>query len=160
MLTPVVATLVYVVSPDRSQVLMQHRNKRPQDIHFGKYVGLGGKVEPDEDVVSGAIREAYEESGLTVTRITLRGTISWPGFGKNGQGWFGFIFRVDEFTGVAHGGNEEGTLEWVRLESLATLPMWDSDHEWLPMVLDDSPDQFHGVMPYRDGQMVSWSYRR
>ena len=160
MLTPVIATLVYVVSPDRSQVLMQHRNKRPQDIHLGKYTGLGGKVEPNEDVVSGAIREVHEESGLDVTAIALRGTNSWPGFGKNGQDWFGFVFRVDAFTGTVHGGNDEGTLEWVGLESLATLPMWVSDHEWLPMVFDDEAKQFHGVMPYQDGEMVSWRYRR
>ena len=60
MLTPLLATLVYVLSPDRSRVLMLHRNKRVDDIHFGKYNGLGGKVEPDEDVVSCAIREVAE----------------------------------------------------------------------------------------------------
>jgi 8-oxo-dGTP diphosphatase len=38
--------------------------------------------------------------------------------------------------------------------------MWESDHEWLPMVFDEDPRTFHGVMPYRDGAMVSWHYRR
>src|SRR5688572_13334333 len=99
---------------------MQHRNKRSDDMHYGKYIGLGGKVEPDEDVVSGAVREVHEESGLTVATIALRGTISWPGFGRDGQDWFGFVFRVDEFTSTAHAGDDEGTLEWVRVESLAT----------------------------------------
>jgi 8-oxo-dGTP diphosphatase len=154
------ATLVYVLSPDRTQVLMLHRNKRSDDIHFGKYNGLGGKVEPDEDVVSGAIREVAEESGLTVTAIRLRGTISWPGFGPDGQDWFGFVFRVDAFTGTAHEGNDEGTLEWTPISVLPSLPMWESDHEWLPMVFDDDPAIFHGVMPYHDGKMVSWAYRR
>jgi 8-oxo-dGTP diphosphatase len=159
-LTPIIATLVYVVSPDRSRILMLHRNKRTDDIHFGKYNGLGGKVEPDEDVVSGAIREVYEESGLVVDAITLRGTVSWPGFGRNGQDWFGFVFRVDAFTGTPHDGNDEGTLEWTPIEQLPSLPMWESDHEWLPMALDDDPRTFHGVMPYHDGNMVSWSYHR
>jgi 8-oxo-dGTP diphosphatase len=157
---PVLATLVYVVAPDRSQVLMLHRNKRANDIHFGKYNGLGGKVEPDEDVVSCAIREVFEESGLAVQTIVLRGTVSWPGFGPEGRDWFGFVFRVDAFTGTPHTGNREGTLEWVRTADLRSLPMWDSDHEWLPMVFDTDPRTFHGVMPYRDGQMVSWSYHR
>jgi 8-oxo-dGTP diphosphatase len=139
---------------------MLHRNKRRDDIHFGKYNGLGGKVEPGEDVVSGAIREVAEESGLTVTHIALRGTVSWPGFGPNGQDWFGFVFRVDAFTGVAHDGDDEGTLEWRPIAALPTLPMWESDHEWLPMVFDDDPRCFHGVMPYQDGKMLSWSYHR
>jgi 8-oxo-dGTP diphosphatase len=159
-LTPILATLVYVRSPDRERVLMLHRNKRTDDIHFGKYNGLGGKVEPDEDVVSGAIREVAEESGLTATLIALRGTVSWPGFGPEGQDWFGFIFRVDAFTGIAHDGNDEGTLEWQPISALPSLPMWESDHEWLSMVFDDDPRCFHGVMPYDSGKMQSWSYHR
>lgn len=159
-LTPILATLVYVCSPDRSEVLMLHRNKRAGDIHYGKYNGLGGKVERDEDVASGAIREVYEESGLQVTSMSLRGTISWPGFGRGGEDWFAFIFLVDQFTGTPHEGNDEGTLSWQRRESLATLPMWDSDQQWLPLVFDDDPRPFHGVMPWRDGRWLSWSYRR
>jgi 8-oxo-dGTP diphosphatase len=159
-LTPIIATLVYVLSSDRQRVLMLHRDKRRDDIHFGKYNGLGGKVEPDEDVVSGAIREVAEESGLTVTTIALRGTVSWPGFGPDGQDWFGFVFRVDAFAGVAHDGDDEGTLEWTPIADLPSLPMWESDHEWLPMVFDDDPRCFHGVMPYQDGKMLSWHYQR
>ena len=159
-LTPVIATVVYVLSSDRARVLMLHRNKRTHDIHYGKYIGLGGKVERDEDVASGAIREVHEESGLTVERIALRGTVSWPGFGKDGSDWFGFVFRVDDWTGVPHEGNHEGTLEWVAVADLPTLPMWDSDHEWLPMVFDEDPRPFHGVMPYHQGEMVSWSFLR
>ena len=42
--TPIVATLGYVLSPDRSHVLMIHRNTRADDQHLGKYNGLGGKI--------------------------------------------------------------------------------------------------------------------
>lgn len=160
MTTPVLATLAYVLSEDGRKVLLMHRDKRPDDIHFGKYVGLGGRVERDEDVVTGVRREIKEESGLIAADPVLRGTILWPGFGKGGQDWFGFVFRVDGFTGEAHGGNDEGTLEWVDVAALATVPMWASNHEWLPMVFDGDPRQFHGVMPYHEGEMVGWSYQR
>ena len=82
MFKPILATLGYVLSPDRSHVLIIHRNKRPDDLHYGKFNGLGGRLEPGEDVVSGMRREILEESGLIADRLTLRGTISWPGFGK------------------------------------------------------------------------------
>jgi 8-oxo-dGTP diphosphatase len=42
--TPILGTLCYVVGGDR--VLMIHRQGRPDDLHLGKYNGLGGKVEP------------------------------------------------------------------------------------------------------------------
>lgn len=160
MYTPILATLGYVLSPDGSQVLLVHRNKRPDDLHYGKYNGLGGKLDQGESVTDCMIREVFEESGLSATDLRLRGTINWPGFGKNAEDWFGFIFRIEGWTGTPHQGNHEGTLEWVARERLLDLPMWESDRLFLPMVFDDVPIPFHGVMPYEDGKMTSWSYTR
>ena len=92
--TPIGATLGYVLSPARDRVLMIHRNAREQDHHLGKYNGLGGKLEPDEDVLSGMRREIREEAGIECEALDLRGTISWPGFGKGGEDWLGFVFLV------------------------------------------------------------------
>ena len=158
--TPIVATLGYVLSPDRSRVLLIHRNARPDDQHLGKYNGLGGKLERDEDVAAGMRREIHEEAGIDCTAMTLRGTLSWPGFGRQGEDWLGFIFLVTDFEGTPLAANPEGTLEWVDLDRLHTLPMWEGDRLFLPLVFDDDPRPFHGVMPYRDGRMQSWACSR
>ena len=156
--TPIVATLGYILSPDGRLVLLVHRNRRPGDAHLGKYNGLGGKLEPGEDVVACLRREVREESGVECEELVLRGTISWPGFGKHGEDWFGFIFRVDRFRGQPHAGNAEGDLEWVEVERLSELPLWEGDRHFLPLVFARGERQFHGVMPYRDGRPISWSY--
>src|SRR5262249_8158231 len=128
------------------------------DPHFGKFNGLGGKLDAGEDVVAGLKREVREEAGLECDVVKLAGTISWPGFGKHGEDWFGFIFRVERFTGTPGPANAEGTLEWVDVEVVPTLPLWEGDRYFLPLVFNPSASQFHGVMPYRDGKPVSWSY--
>jgi len=156
--TPILATLGYLLSPDGRQVLLVHRNRRPEDPHFGKYNGLGGKLDPGEDVVSGLRREVREEAGLECDRLRLRGTISWPGFGKGGEDWFGFIFRVDRWSGTPLRENPEGTLEWVAIERLLELPLWEGDRHFLPLVFEPGDRQFHGVMPYQDGRPLRWSY--
>ncbi|MBS7456472.1 NUDIX hydrolase [Coralloluteibacterium stylophorae] len=158
--TPIVGTLGYVLSRDRRQVLMIHRNARPEDEHLGKYNGLGGKLERDEDVVAGMRREIMEEAGIACTEMTLRGTISWPGFGRNGEDWLGFVFVITAFEGEAYTSNAEGTLEWKPLDRIMELPMWEGDREFLPLVFDDDPRAFHGVMPYAQGRMQSWHYSR
>jgi 8-oxo-dGTP diphosphatase len=156
--TPILATLGYVLSPDGRRVLLVHRNRRPDDAHYGKYNGLGGKLDPGEDVVTGLRREVREESGLECEELVLRGTVNWPGFGKHGEDWFGFVFRVDRYSGAAHADNPEGTLEWVDLDRLLELPLWEGDRHFLPLVFERGGRQFHGVMPYRDGRPVSWRY--
>ena len=158
--TPIVATLGYVLSPDGRRCLMVHRNARPGDQHLGKYNGLGGKLEPDEDVMAGMRREIHEEAGIHCVSMHLRGTISWPGFGKNGEDWLGFVFLVDRFEGEPPPRNVEGDLAWVALDDLGSLPLWEGDRHFLPLVFDDDPRPFHGVMPYRDGRMQSWNFAR
>jgi 8-oxo-dGTP diphosphatase len=155
--TPILATLGYVLSPDGRRVLLIHRNRRPQDPHFGKYNGLGGKLAADEDVVAGLRREVREESGLECEALVLRGTISWPGFGKGGEDWFGFVFRIDRYRGEPLAANAEGTLEWVEVERVLELPLWEGDRHFLPLVFERGGRQFHGVMPYRDGRPVRWT---
>ena len=156
--TPILATLGYVMSPDRSKVLLVHRNKRAADQHLGKYNGLGGKLHPDEEVVAGLKREVREEAGIECGGIHLRGTISWPGFGPGGEDWFGFIFRIESFTGEPFTENPEGPLEWVGVDRILDLPLWEGDRHFLPLVFSDDPRQFHGVMPYHGGTPVSWAY--
>lgn len=158
--TPITATLGYVLSKDHTQVLMIHRNARPDDLQYGKYNGLGGKLERDEDVVSGMRRELREEAGIEAVDMQLRGTISWPGFGKNGEDWLAFIFLITGWEGTPLAGNPEGALEWAPVQKVLdlTLNLWPGDRYFLPLVFSPEPRQFHGVMPYRDGQPVSWSY--
>lgn len=158
--TPILATLGYVLSPDRESVLLIHRNARPGDPHLGKYNGLGGKLDPGEDVVAGMRRELHEEAALEALELNLRGTISWPGFGKGGEDWFGFIFVITRFSGEPLTVSAEGALEWVPVARVlgGELPFWPGDRYFLPLVFGDDPRQFHGVMPYRDGQPVAWSY--
>ncbi|MCS6847320.1 MAG: 8-oxo-dGTP diphosphatase [Anaerolineae bacterium] len=171
--TPIIGTLGYILSPDRRFVLMIHRNARPDDQAFGKYNGLGGKMERDEDVAACMRREIREEAGIEVTAMQLRGTISWPGFGPNGEDWLGFVFLITGFLGEPVARNREGVLEWTPVQRIldacspdpqtrdrAALPMWPGDRYFLPLVFDDDPRPFHGVMPYSNGQPVGWRYTR
>ena len=160
MYTPIVATLGYIMSPDKRQTLLIHRNKREEDQHFGKFNGLGGKMIPEEDIFQCLVREVYEEARITCRKTVLRGTVNWTGFGPQGENWFGFIYRVDEFSGTPSTANEEGDLVWIDVERIMELPMWEGDRFFLPLVFDDDPRVFHGYMPYADGQPLDWNYSR
>lgn len=82
----------------------------------GKYNGLGGHIERDEDPLSGAIREIEEESGLKVKNPRLRGVINIDA-GKE-SGIMLFVYTAEALTRDTKP-TDEGTLEWVPLKEVA-----------------------------------------
>lgn len=160
MYTPILATLGYVISADRQHTLLVHRKSRKDDLHYGKYNGLGGKMEPQESIHDCICREIKEEAGITCEEVILRGTINWTGFGTDGEDWFGFIYRIDRFSGTPYESNREGRLLWYEIDKLLELPMWEGDKYFLPLVFDDNPRIFHGFMPYHDNRPLDWNYVR
>ena len=157
---PILGTLGYILSPDGKSVLMTHRIARKGDDQFGKYNGLGGHLEPGEDVAAGMVREIREESSLEDTEMQLRGTVNWTGFGPHGEDWLGFIFLVTGFRGTPLSQNEEGPLSWIPLADFPRYPMWEGDRYFLPLVFDGDPRPFHGYMPYENARPLSWTYSR
>lgn len=158
--TPIAGTLGYIVSPDGKKALLVHRNARPNDDQLGKYNGLGGKMQPDEDIATCMVREIREESGLMVTAMQLRGTINWTNFGPKGEDWLGFIFLITAFEGEPYPASPEGELSWVPLDEFDKYPMWEGDKHFLPLVFDGDPRPFHGHMPYDHDKPLGWSFTR
>ncbi len=52
---------------------LEHRNKKVNDIHQGKWNGLGGKFEAGETPEECVCREVLEESGLVIQSPHLHG---------------------------------------------------------------------------------------
>lgn len=124
------ATLCYVFKGDK--VLMINRNKRENDIHLGKWNGLGGKFNPGETPEECVIREVYEESGLLIKNPKLKGFLTFPAFDEE-EDWYVFVFTANEFSGKLIESNE-GELEWIEWERVTELPLWEGDKyflEWL-----------------------------
>ena len=125
----VLATLVYIVKDGKT--LMIHRCKREEDAHLGKYNGLGGKFEKGESPLECAKREVFEESGLTLSKIILKGTLIFPEFDKLKRDWMVFVYRADDYSGEIKIENPEGTLQWIPNDKILDLPLWEGDRHFL-----------------------------
>lgn len=143
------ATLCYVRSDGKT--LMIHRVKKRNDMHEGKWNGLGGKLEPGESPEECAVREVYEESGLRIKKPVLRGFLTFPHF-SNDEDWYVFVFVAHEFDGSLIE-SEEGVLEWVADQDLLQLNLWEGDKHFIPLL--DREGTFSAKFEYRDGQLLS-----
>ena len=85
------ATLCYVRRD--GQTLMLHRVKKANDMHQGKWNGLGGKLDPGETPEECAVREIFEESGTEVREPSAQGLFNLPGLFKD-EDWYVFVFVV------------------------------------------------------------------
>jgi 8-oxo-dGTP diphosphatase len=143
------ATLCYVRSDQKT--LMIHRVKKPNDMHQGRWNGLGGKLNPGETPEECARREILEESGLTVGMLVLKGFLTFPGF-ANDDDWYAFVFIARECQGSLID-SDEGNLAWIDNDALLSLNLWEGDRLFIPWL--DQPGFFSAKFVYKNNQLVS-----
>ena len=128
-------TLCYITRGD--QVLMLHRTKKKNDINQDKWIGIGGKFEGCESPEECLLREAWEETGLTLTSWRCRGVITFL-TGDPTQGEYMYLFTADGFEGDLKECNE-GDLQWASRDFLDQLPKWEGDQIFLDLLWQDAP---------------------
>ena len=128
------STLCYITRGD--EVLMLHRVKKKNDINKDKWIGIGGKFEGEESPDACLLREAREETGLTLTRWKCRGVVTF--LSDQAEGEYMYLFTADGFEGTLKE-CDEGNLQWVSRGFLDRLPKWEGDQIFLELLWQDAP---------------------
>lgn len=125
-------TLCYIEN-EQGQYLMLHRVKKENDLNHDKWIGIGGKFEEGESPEECLLREAMEETGLTLTDIQFRGIVTFVS-----DEWDNEYMHL--FTATGYEGElkecDEGVLEWIHKDALAALPQWEGDKIFLRLIHD------------------------
>ena len=116
--------------------LMLHRVKKENDLNHDKWVGIGGKFEDGESPEECMCREALEETGLTLHAPQLRGIVTFVSNEWDNE--YMFLYTCTDFSGELIECNE-GDLEWVSMERVPDLPIWQGDKIFLDLLCRDAP---------------------
>ena len=142
-------TLCYILRGD--DVLMLHRVKKKKDINKDKWIGIGGKFLPGETPEACLLREAMEETGLTLTQYRYRGIVTFlteqPEYDQ-----YMHLFTADGFTGRLKE-CDEGNLEWVSRDFIDNLPQWEGDKIFLRLLWEDAP-WFELTLQYNEDKLI------
>ena len=127
-------TLCYIEKQD--SYLLLHRVSKKNDMNKDKWIGIGGKFEDKESPEDCLLREAREETGLTLTSYRLRGIVTFVSNEYPTE--YMFLYTADEYEGEI-GECKEGTLEWVKKKDMYGLNLWEGDKIFLKLLEEKYP---------------------
>jgi 8-oxo-dGTP diphosphatase len=108
------AAVFCIIKSGRRYLLLQ-RAKQPNQ---GKFVPVGGKIDPFETPHDAVVREVWEETGLRISYPEFCGVLTETS--PVDYNWISFIYKVDiEF--VAAPPCDEGELFWFEEDELKTI---------------------------------------
>lgn len=115
---------------------MLHRVKKKNDINHDKWIGVGGGFEHGESPEECALRETFEETGLTMTDYRYRGIVTFDCEGQ--ETLYMHLFTATSWTGEL-GECDEGDLQWVAKEKVYDLPIWEGDKIFFRLLEENRP---------------------
>ena len=142
------STLCYIEKG--SQYLMLHRVKKENDINRDKWIGIGGKLEKGETPDGCLLREVKEETGLTLTDFRARGIVFFDNTEYEQETIY--LYTASGWTGEMHG-CDEGDLEWIDKQQLASLALWEGDKIFLRLIEADA-DFFRLTLRYKGDRLI------
>ncbi len=144
-------TLCYIEKGD--SYLLLHRVSKKNDANKDKWIGIGGKFEDKESPEDCLLREAKEETGLTLTSYKLRGIVTFVSNEYPTE--YMFLYTADGYEGEI-GVCKEGTLEWVKKKDMYSLNLWEGDKIFLKLLEEGYPF-FSLKLSYEGDKLVSAS---
>ena len=134
--------------------LMLHRVKKKNDVNHDKWIGIGGKFEEGESPEDCLLRETREETGLTLTEYRFRGLVTFVSDAAPTE--YMHLFTATGFTGTLQE-CDEGTLEWVPIKQVETLPLWQGDRLFLELLQRE--ERFFSLKLRYEGERLAEAVR-
>ncbi len=95
----------------------------------------GGHVEAGESFYDAAVREVFEETGLTVSELQMCGIKDW--FRDDGTRYVVLLYKTDKFEGELTS-SDEGEVMWIPLAKMQGMEITESMKTMLKVFLEDN----------------------
>ena len=123
-------TLCYI--DNNGSWLMLYRNKKPDDPNEGKWLGIGGKIEPGETPDECNKREVLEETGLILLNQTFHGVIKFRATTYENEDMY--LYSSGDFEPADEAAKEIFTLPYA---CSINMPKEENNYDWRQFFRND-----------------------
>lgn len=127
-------TLCYIERDDAYLMLL--RNKKPDDINAGKWIGVGGKIQDGESIEECLVREVEEETGIVLRDYRKHGLVYFRYGDDVHETMHLFTAHLPDDAPAELPDCAEGTLAWIPKSEVLDVELWEGDKVFLRMLLD------------------------
>ena len=132
-------TTLIMVENEKGQLLVEDR----KDPDWPGICFPGGHVEPGEAFTTAAIRETYEETGLTIENPRLVGVKQFQT--KRDERYVVFFYKATQFTGILTS-SDEGEVFWIDRTELQNRTLVTDFMEMLKVFDSPGLNEFYYYM--------------
>ena len=129
-------TVLCMIQDENGNILVEDR----KDPSWPGVSLPGGHVEPNEPFTQAAIRETYEETGLTIQNPRLCGVKQFQK--TENIRYVVFLYKANKFSGSLKS-SDEGEVFWVKRSQLHNYPLVDDFEEHLKVFENEEINEFY-----------------
>lgn len=130
-------TATLCVLKNNKNFLLLKRLKEPNKDNF---TPVGGKLDPFENPLKAAIRETYEETGITIETMKYCGILTESS--PSEYNWIGYVYLA-EIPFINPPDCNEGKLKWISFENVLNVPTPKTDWFIYDYILKNKPFAFN-----------------
>lgn len=147
------ATLLFLVKQEEGKIKEICLAIKKRGLGVNKWNGVGGKVENNETIEEGAIRETKEEIDVLVQDIKKVAEIYFyfldsPSFNQKVYVYFSYFWQGEPKE------TEEMNPKWFNVKNIPYKNMWSDDIFWLPKVLEGK--LVNAMFKFRENDIVDY----
>lgn len=129
-------TVLCMVYDDQGNILVENR----KDPDWPGICFPGGHVEPGESFTNAAIRETFEETGLTVSNLKLCGVKQFQT--REDARYVVFFYKTNQFFGTLQS-SDEGEVFWISRKDLADYHLVEDFLDMVKVMEQDDLNEFY-----------------